>query len=82
MNGNQVTDLATLSGSLQTLSELYVHDNDIRDISPLVTRCPRLESLDIRSNAISKLDCVLRLSECEALQDLWIQGNPYCQSDR
>jgi Leucine-rich repeat (LRR) protein len=82
VNGNQITDLATLSGSLQALSELYVHDNNVRDVAPLVTRCPRLESLDVRSNSISKLDCVLRLVGCEALQDLWIQGNPCCQSDR
>lgn len=82
VNGNRITDLATLSGPLLALSELYVHDNDVRDVAPLVTMCPRLESLDIRANAISKLDGVLRLDECDSLQDLWIQGNPCCQSDR
>lgn len=80
-NGNRITEVSSLKSSLPNLTELYLRDNSIRDIAPLIAACPSLESLDIRNNAMGLIDVVLQLAKCETLQDLWVQGNPFCQSD-
>jgi Leucine-rich repeat (LRR) protein len=82
VNGNQISNFHGLVTPLDKLNELYAHDNVITDIELLPTRCPQLESIDLRNNQITSSSQVAVLGECEALQDIWLQGNPCCFSPR
>ncbi|KAG3196919.1 hypothetical protein PC128_g7254 [Phytophthora cactorum] len=80
VNGNQISNFQGLLTPLEKLNELYAHDNIITDLDSLPTRCPQLESVDLRNNQIEASSQVTLLAKCEALQDIWLHGNPCCFS--
>ncbi|DBA03511.1 TPA: hypothetical protein N0F65_011412, partial [Lagenidium giganteum] len=79
-NGNDLNEVATLP-VLPKLNELYIQNNTISDVSALPTKCPLLESLDLRNNAIRSAEKLGSwMSTATSLQDLWLDGNPCCAS--
>ncbi|KAL3668628.1 hypothetical protein V7S43_005929 [Phytophthora oleae] len=80
VNGNEISDFQGLLTPLEKLNELYAHENIITNVEPLSTRCPQLESVDLRNNRIESSSQISVLAKCEALQDIWLHGNPCCYS--
>ncbi|KAK1945836.1 Protein phosphatase 1 regulatory subunit SDS22 [Phytophthora citrophthora] len=81
VNGNEISDFQGLVTQLEKLNELYAHDNTITDVEPLSTRCPQLESVDLRNNQIESISQISILANCGAVQDIWLHGNPCCYSN-
>lgn len=81
VNGNQLPSLDSLPVGMTSLNELYAQDNAISDLTALSTRCPELESLDIRTNRLeASSDVATALTQCPSIRDLWMEGNPCCFS--
>uniref|UniRef100_K3WUR8 U2A'/phosphoprotein 32 family A C-terminal domain-containing protein n=1 Tax=Globisporangium ultimum (strain ATCC 200006 / CBS 805.95 / DAOM BR144) TaxID=431595 RepID=K3WUR8_GLOUD len=80
VNGNRISDLQSLAGTLAKLNELYIQDNAISNLEPIVSRFPELESLDVRNNRIRSAAQFSALSAYKTLQDIWLIGNPCCLS--
>ncbi|EEY66490.1 protein phosphatase 1 regulatory subunit 7, putative [Phytophthora infestans T30-4] len=81
VNGNQIPNFQGLLTPLEKLNELYAHDNSIADIQLLPSRCPQLESIDLRNNNLELSSQITILAKCETLRDIWLHGNPCCYSN-
>lgn len=60
---NNITSLPQELYSLQTLKELWLNNNPIKDLSPRISECEALEVLDVRSTQICDLPntvCLLK----------------------
>eukprot|EP00793_Prasinoderma_coloniale_P001216 PRCOL_00004988-RA len=61
----------------RVLTELYIADNRIADLSTLAASCPQLEVLDASRNALDDLDSLVNvLGALPPLSELQVEGNP------
>ena len=63
------------AGALPLLEELRAARNRVADLAPL-QGLQRMRVLDLAGNAICDLDMLVYLSDCPALRDLRLAGNP------
>jgi Leucine-rich repeat (LRR) protein len=80
-NTNKITDL-TSTPTMKELNELYLQNNSITSLSSLSKKFPQLESLDLKNNNISNSEELVSLSSLSSLADIWVEGNPFCRTQR
>ena len=79
LNGNKLVRLRGLD-KLKSLTDLHMDRNELIDISHLVF-VPTIKSLHIRENALGDMDkCGLVLVSLTNLSQLYIEGNPICDT--
>lgn len=66
----------------QSLTELYISNNYIIRIAPLVSLFPNLEILDCSNNQLDSLEDVMKLEKLEQLVELFIAGNPVSSTEK
>lgn len=71
LNDNELADISVLSKSKTTLTNLYINNNDINDISCL-NECVNLKLLYLDNNSITTLT---PLTECAALEKISAENN-------
>lgn len=79
MSRNRLTSLSSLP-LLPALTDLYASRNRIESVAGLAQRAPALEVLDVTDNRVEEGEAVALVRGSTALQELWVRGNPLCDS--
>ena len=80
--GSEGTSNAARQPRPRVLTELYLADNRIADLTPLGAACPQLEVLDVSRNALEDLAHIAdALSQLEPLTELQVAGNPATEGE-
>ena len=75
LSHNQLSQLPTAIGSLLSLTHLFLNDNYLSSLQPIIIRrLVNLQELDLRNNKLNNFS--LDITELSCLRRLSVQGNP------
>ena len=75
LSHNQLSHLPTTIGSLLSLTHLFLNDNYLSSLQPIIIRrLVNLQELDLRNNKLNNFS--LDITELSCLRRLSVQGNP------
>ena len=75
LSHNQLSQLPTTIGSLLSLTHLFLNDNYLSSLQPIIIRrLVNLQELDLRNNKLNNFS--LDITELSCLRRLSVQGNP------
>ena len=75
LSHNQLSQLPKAIGSLLSLTHLFLNDNNLSSLQPIIIRrLVNLQELDLRNNKLNNFS--LDITELRCLRRLSVQGNP------